>query len=358
MLFTTTTIKDTTEGIEAFVSANLRAGADHMLLFIEGDEAASQASSFAHHPHVTAVPTGDRYWHTVNRRFNLNLRQVTNATLASTALAAIPWVDWLFHIDGDETLHLDRDHLLGLPPTVHAVHLRTLEAASDGSGDVRAFKEKLTAEQLRDLHARGLVSEPRNTSYLRGHLAGKAGARPSPFIRLGVHKARTHHGATLVHHQHTSLGVLHYEAVTPEAFIRKWTNLATAGAKHSPTRRVLADRVRAILSDGDATPAQKDARLREVYDECGRDDVSALKRLGLLVEPDPAWHQHTPTAMDTGQADLFRDVLELMLAADRRHFHPRYRRHHPIDVLRGAHSRCRGRRRRELSHHLTHALHR
>jgi len=355
LLFTATTIKDTAESIERFVRGNLRAGADHMLLFIEGDDAAAQAELFDQDPNVTAIPTDARYWQGA-RPERLNARQATNATLATTALAALPWAEWLFHIDGDENLHLDRSHLDSLPATVHAVRLRTLEAASDGSGDVRLFKQELPRRDLHELHARRLIDEPRNSVYLRGHLLGKPGARPSPFVRLGIHKVRTHHSADLVHHEHPSLCVLHYEAVTATAFIRKWRNLANAGAMHSQSRRVLVERVRAILLDDTAKPAEKDARLRELYDSCGRDDVETLDHLGVLVTPDPTWHQHEPALMDTQQERTFRSVLDLLLDADKRSFNPRHRHDYPLDALRAALSRRRVRRRPELAEPLRFAL--
>lgn len=355
MLFTATTVKDTTENIESFVRGNLRGGADHMLLFIEGDDAETQTRVLDQHPHVTAIATDSRYWRGA-RPDRLNPRQGTNATLAATVLAALPWADWLFHIDGDENLHLDRNHLDSLPAAVPAVRLRTLEAASDGTGDVRLFKRELTRPQLRDLHARGLIGEPRNSVYFRGHLQGKPGARPSPFIRMGVHKVRTHHGADLVHHEHPSLRVLHHEAVTAEAFIRKWRNLAMAGASHGRSRRVLAERVRAILLDETASSVVKEARLREVYDACGRDDVETLDRMGLLVAPDLTWHEHEPVGMDPEQSRTFRAVLDLLLEADKRSFNPRHRHDYPLDVLRAALSSRRVRRRPEIAEPLRFAL--
>lgn len=355
MLFTVTTVKDTNENIEKFVRGNLRGGADHMMLFIEGDDAAVQARHFEEHPHVTAIATDRRYWRG-RRPDRLTPRQGTNATLAATTLAALPWAEWLFHIDGDENLHLDREHLDSLPESVRAVRLRTLEAASDGSGDVRLFKRELRQPELRDLHARGLISQPRNSLYFRGHLQGKSGVRPSPFVRMGVHRVRTHHGADLVHHEHPSLRVLHYEAVTAEEFIRKWRNLALAGAPHKRSRRMLAARVRAILMDESASEVAKEALLREVYDACGRDDVETLARLELLVAPDPTWHQHDPVAMDPEQAGTFREVLDLLLDADKRAFNPRHREDYPLDVLRAAMSRRRVRRRPELAEPLRFAL--
>jgi len=355
LLFTATTIKDTTDGIETFVRGNLRAGADHMMLFIEGEDAAAQARYFDQHAHVTAIPTDERYWQGA-RPDGLNARQGTNATLAATVLAAMPWAEWLFHLDGDEELHLDRGYLDSLPATVHAVRLRTLEAASDGSGDVRLFKQELSRRDLHELHARGLIDEPRNSVYLRGHLLGKPGARPSPFVRLGIHRVRTHHGADLVHHEHRSLGVLHHEAVTATAFVRKWRNLATAGAVHSRSRRVLVDQVRAILLDDAAKPTEKDARLRELYERYGRDDVETLDRMGLLVTPEPTWHRHEPAAMETEQRRTFRAVLDLLLDADKRSFNPRHRHDYPLDALRAALSRRWVRRRPEVAEPLRFAL--
>ena len=49
------------------------------------------------------------------------------------------------------------------------------------------FKRRLDQDELQLLHELGVIAEPKERSYFRGHIAGKPGLRPSPDLALGVH---------------------------------------------------------------------------------------------------------------------------------------------------------------------------
>ena len=58
-------------------------------------------------PHVTRVRTGEEWW-AGDRPGQLNVRQRINANLLKHVLARVDWAEWLFHIDGDEIVQVDR----------------------------------------------------------------------------------------------------------------------------------------------------------------------------------------------------------------------------------------------------------
>jgi hypothetical protein len=334
MIYTVTTIKDTTEGVERFVRRNLSAGADHMLLFLEADDASDQAAHFASDSRLTAIATDERYWRG-ERPPNLNDRQIINADLANNLLATMRWAEWLFHIDGDEVLNLDRELLESLPRNVHAVLLRPLEAVAKPTweGPVTQFKRLLDRSELKQLQRLGVIEAATNRAYFRGHKAGKAGVRPSPFLSLRTHRAKTHHGANLAHRESSRLRLLHYESHTGAEFVRKWTNLA--GGANDPRQRAdrapVAREVRKIVRSG-LGEDQKTALLWQVFERYGADDVATLERLGLLVTPD--FTHYEPRAPTAKQEGLYHDLLDRLLDTDKRYFDRNDRFRQPVDVVR------------------------
>lgn len=342
LIYTTSTVKDTTANLQRFITRNLAAGADHMFLFLEGDDAAEQARALAG-PHVTTVPTTGDYWQP--RPHSLNVRQTINANLANCLLAACEWAGWLFHIDGDECLDVDRDYLTALPAREHVVHLRPLEAASHDHGTPRLFKQTLGRRMLRTLHSNGAILAPTNRAYFRGHTAGKAGVRPSIYVTPRVHVVRAPNHAQLVAHRSPDLRVLHYESPTAAEFARKWTALLSNGnvAAFRSQRRVIAEAIRDILA-ADLPPADRDARILEVYEQYGRDNVPLLDSLGLLVEPDEGRRSHVPTPHTLEQAEVIADLLPRLLGADRRFFNPSAPARQPVLLMEHLASRARRRK--------------
>ncbi|MGZ5410826.1 MAG: hypothetical protein ACXWDJ_12605, partial [Aeromicrobium sp.] len=162
-----------------------------MFIFLEGESEEVQATSLAledYGEHVTPMRVGPRYWNP-KRPPGLNRRQVTNAGFVNCLLAPFPAVRWLFHIDGDECLDIDRQHLLTLPPDVPIVRLQTREAVSGAAlnGEVNVFKRQLEYEDLCLLTVLGVITAPANGRYFNGHTTGKPGLRPNLDLRLRIH---------------------------------------------------------------------------------------------------------------------------------------------------------------------------
>lgn len=336
MIYTVSTIKDTQDNIERFARRNLSAGADHLFLFLEGPEARLQAGRLDSE-HVTAIPTGDAYWHG-DAPASLNARQVVNANLANCLLSAFRWAKWLFHIDGDECLDIDKGYLGALSGDVRAVRLRPLEAVSRRRwpGEVTHFKRRLSQAELTALHRAGMIDTPSNRSYFRGHVIGKSGLRPSPYVTLRVHDVKTHDDAKLDHHRSHKLRMLHFESATGEEFIRKWTAHVSRGENRQAVRAERKAVLRAVHSILSSRLPEEDKarRLWTVYEQHGEEDLEALAVLGLLVTPDKDCHSYTPAAHTARQAALLRDLLPHLLRADKRFFRPKCREKHPLDLLR------------------------
>ena len=237
MLFTASTVKDTTAGLQELVARNLANGVDHLFLFIDDFDAAVTEEIGAH-PHVTAVPTGPGWWHG-KRPKQLNVRQRINANVAKAVLAPFEWAEWIFHIDGDECLLLDREALAALPPEVGNVRAAPLEAVSRARWPGRRvthFKRMLGTEELSLLHVLGLIEQPLNGFYFHGHCEGKSGMRPRVDRWLTLHDV--HDAAQeLVPAGDAGKGdfvrLLHYESWSGEEFVRKWMNILDSGAKVS-----------------------------------------------------------------------------------------------------------------------------
>ena len=146
-LVTASTVKDTLANVERFVDGNLAGGADHLVLFLDApdDPATPDVRGFLDaHPHVTCVVTDDTWW-TDKRPEQLNTRQRINANVVKALLTTVDWAAWVFHVDGDEIVQLDRTVLDGVPASRAVVSLAPLEAVSRKSwdGDPTWFKRLL-----------------------------------------------------------------------------------------------------------------------------------------------------------------------------------------------------------------------
>lgn len=317
---TVSTVKDTPENLRRFVDGNLRAGADHMFLFLDQPDA-DVVAALADDPHVTVVPTGPEYWQ--GRRPSLLVdRQHVNANVANTVLAAVPTVRWLMHLDGDECLHLDRDRLLGLPVEVRAVRLTAWEAVSrpHWDGPVTRYKRPLDDDELCLLFMLGVVERPSMRSYFRGHLK-KSGVRPGLDLHMAVHRVEHLDGSPVEHTGADWLCLLHDESYSGEEFVRKWSAKVT-----NPRGRQLAgrDRLRAAITSLRSNPALGDDDRRqlldELYERVVRDREDVLERLGYLERPDPAWHGHHPSRFTNEDAEAVAGLLRLVHPTDKAYF--------------------------------------
>lgn len=312
VIFSVTTLRDTPSNVEKFVRRNLGGGVDHQVVFLDGQqlEAAAMLES---NPHVNVVTTDDDWWRT-ERPTSLNLRQMVNAEATRRVLGPLKEAQWLFHIDGDEVVRLDRDLLDRVEPEWQAVGLATLEAVGEmrPEGDPAWFKSRLSGRQLSLLKVLGLLPRASNREYFRGHVAGKVGIRPAANVRLGVHRAFDPAGGRAPHFKDPRLQVLHYESPSAEDFVRKWASLMASGpAPRQKRTRTLIGKALVALWEQELPEAEVAAFLDLIYDRVGADDVETLRGLKLLQHVDPDTETQSPRALPTDVRDsVTRGLVE------------------------------------------------
>jgi hypothetical protein len=314
------TVKDTPDNLRAFVRRNLAAGVDHMFVFIDGGDADLHAT-IAGLDHVTAVRAGRGYWGGYRPK-GLNERQYINANVANLMLAGFDEVAWLFHIDGDECLDIDRDRLFAVDQVLPAVRLTTLEAVAkvEWRGEVDRFKYPLDRGDLCMLQMLGAISKPRNTHYFHGHTEGKVGVRPGLDHTLRIHTCVDHQGQQLpLHASPDDLRVLHYESYSGEEFVRKWTALVSLHGKprRPPRKDRIAGAVTAILARQQLGEQRRRELLMQVFRDHIRDDHDLLDELGLLMAPDPARHRHRPQGFEPERLAQVQGLVRLFREADK-----------------------------------------
>lgn len=310
MIFTVTTVKDTLANVQRFVAGNLAGGADHLFVFLDAPDREVRAYLDAH-PHVTCVRTDKAWWLGV-RPAELNVRQRINANLVKVLLSTLPEAEWVFHIDGDEIVQIDRDVLAAVPVDVEAIRLTTLEAVSrkHWDGDPTLFKRKLGKGDLILLHTLGVIDRPHNAAYFHGHLTGKSGLRPGLDRWLTLHDIIDADRNKIGSYTHQGLGLLHYESFSGEDFVRKWTAMLGAGPKFGLRRgrETTAQALRTLVSKG-LSEEQAAPYLMRIFERTTEDDFETLHDLGLLVEVDPRQGTHQPAAL----ADDAREHLDVVL---------------------------------------------
>lgn len=307
MLVTASTVKDSPENVRFFVEANLASGVDHLFVFLDAPGQPDQrevAGYLDEHPHVTCVRAGGQQWWLGDRPASLNNRQRINANWARAVLEPFDWAEWLFHVDGDEVVVVDRDALAAVPAGSDAVWLAPLEAVSEPrpGGRPTRFKRLLDDADLNLLHVLGVLAEPTNQDYFHGHVMGKSGVRPRSGLGLTLHDAVSPDGRQQDRHRDDRLRLLHYDAPSGEEFVRKWTALAAAGpARYRASRQPTARAMKSLISR-DLPEATREKYLRRVYELTVQDDVETLGELGLLEDVDPLAGGHTPRALTSDEA--------------------------------------------------------
>jgi hypothetical protein len=327
MLVTASTVKDTLPNVQRFVGGNLAGGADHMVVFLDAPEADGQAEVrewLEKQPYVTAVHAGEQWWGG-DRPDQLNVRQRINVNLLKHVLAAGDWADWVFHIDGDEIVQVDRAVLDSVPAGISAVRLAPLEAVSrkHWDGDPTWFKTLLDDDDLALIHALGVIDRPGNGAYFHGHVEGKSGIRPRSDGWLTLHKAVDVDRENLDAFRHEALRVLHYESYSGEDFVRKWTAMVASGptASFRPARGNTAVALRALIGKNLGEEKAR-AYLMKLFERTTEDDFETLRDLGLLVEVDPRQGTHRPADAPEGAVDAMRAALDEMRTQPKRRFHP------------------------------------
>jgi hypothetical protein len=287
VITTVSTVKDDLAPLQRWVDRNMAAGVDRMVIFLDDRDDAQTAALLNAHPGVVAVDAGT--WWGDDYPAKLNTRQRINANATLSVVRENDLRGWLFHIDGDEVVHLDKERLLALGDGIEAVQLSPLEAVAQWewpNDEVTAFKRLLTNEELNLLHLLGRLERPDNSVFFRGHTAGKAGLRVTSDAWLEIHRVIDDRRTPVAAHRASWLRVLHYESHTFEEFVRKWTNHTTSGHRlvARPERRRLAS---AMTAEGwGRWPVEvADEVRRELFAATALDDWEGLQRLGLLVTP-------------------------------------------------------------------------
>ncbi len=315
MLFTVSTVKESVAGLERFVARNLAGGVDHLFLFVD-DLDTSVAATLDQHPHVTAISTGPNWWHGKRPR-QLNVRQRINANVAKAMLAGVAGDDdWIFHIDGDEALQVDRPALAALPADARVVRMPPLEAVSRKKwpgGNVTHFKKMLAPEELTLLHVLGVLEEPTNGHYFHGHCDGKSGLRPVLDLWITLHTVHDADQRTV----DAEIGVgrmLHYESWSGDEFVRKWMNILESGSKVSfrPVREPTAVALRSLIRR-ELPKRTMRKYLMQIFERTTEDDFETLRDLDLLERVDPLAGSHTPVRL---APDVDADLRALFAAVE------------------------------------------
>lgn len=309
MILTVSTAKDTVANLEAFCRRNLAAGADHLLIFLdtaEGEGVDPEVLELLQgHPHVTPIVTDAAYWRP-KRLPGLNGRQLVNANLANALLAGFDWAEWLFHIDADEALQIDRDRLLReVRPAEEIVRVNPIEAVSQvhWDGEVTHFKPLLDEDGIDRLVAAGLIEPPGpndslNATWFSGHVKGKVGVRPDLGVRLELHHAYAYDDpeTEIAGRSEPWLQHRHYESHDGTEFVRKWMAHLDAGPiRLRPRRRRLMEQIASIVEDAALDEPARERAFLDLYCREVEDDLPALERMGVLV---PAVEgDHTPEAI-------------------------------------------------------------
>lgn len=325
MLFTVSTVKDSVAGLKEFVARNLAGGVDHMFLFVD-DARPRVAAALDRQPHVTAIATGEDWWQGKRPR-QLNARQRINANVVKALLAVDAGPeDWLFHIDGDEALQVDRAALAALAPEVEVVRAPPLEAVSRKKwpgGQPTHFKRMLQPDELVLLHVLGVIDEPTNGRYFHGHVEGKSGLRPRLDRWMTLHAVHDVDQQQVASTSEAATArLLHYESWSGEEFVRKWTNILESGTKVSfrPGREPTAVALRTLLEADLPERKLRDYLLR-IFERTTEDDFDTLRDLGLLEKVDSLAGRHRPEALGTQRDGEIRAMLAAIEPENKWPFH-------------------------------------
>ncbi len=326
MLFTASTVKDTLPNLERFVTGNLAGGIDHLVVFLDAPEDTDPAAVefLQSHEHVTCLATDEKWW-AGDRPGQLNVRQRINANLVKSVLTRFDQAEWLFHIDADEIVQIDRGVLATAPQDAYVVRLAPLEAVSqpEWPADPTVFKRLLDSDDLTLLTTLGVIDRPHNGAYFHGHVEGKSGVRPTLDLWSTLHHVVDAEKAEQRPWEHPGLRLLHYESFSGEDFVRKWTSILAAGPtiNFRPAREPTAVALRALISKG-LTAAEVRPYLMRIFERTTQDDLVTLRDLGLLEVVDPRAGTHRPESLsDQKIADLEVAFADLADAA-KRPFHP------------------------------------
>jgi hypothetical protein len=335
VICTVSTVKDSPDNVAVFVERNLAAGVDHMFVFMD-DVQPEVERMLTSSPFVTLVAAYGSYWGAW-RPPGLNTRQTINANLARVLLAPLGWAQWLFHIDCDESLDIDKQHLGSLDPAIGSVQLEVLEGVSTRDGSARdLFKRRLDPPELALLRLLGVIERATNHVLFNGYLVGKAGVRPSLERQLHIHKAKNLDAEELDSYQHPSLRVLHFDSVSLPEFRHKWATHhgAELAASYSRKKEELRMAVASLVDNDHLDEVQKDRYVARLYERTVQDDVETLDELGFLERPAEDRHGHAPTPLTDARLHQVEVLLPLLVASQKDHYRLRAKKKDPAGLLR------------------------
>lgn len=334
MFAAVSTIKDTLPNAQRYVRENLANGVDHLFVYLD-DDAPDVRGFLEQHDHVTVVRTDPTWWHG-KRPHQLNVRQRINANVTRTLLAPFPEVAWLLHLDGDECAVVDRAQLRAVAGDVDALRLRPLEAVSRrrGRGSVTEFKRLLEPDDLTLLQVLGVIDEPENEAYFRGHVYGKSALRPRLDRWLSLHDVRRADRTVVRALESPWLRLLHHESTSRQEFVRKWTTLLDSGPKLSvrDTRNPTVTALRTLIGK-ELSEKQAEKYLSRIYERTTEDDVGTLRDLGMLEQIDPLAGAHQPATLPTGLAEQLGILLERLRDLPKWPFHTGETQHEAAEVV-------------------------
>ena len=243
------------------------------------------------------------------------------------------WAEWVFHIDADEIVQIDRAALASAPESAGVVRLAPLEAVSQHhwDADPTLFKRLLDVYDLTLLHTLGVIDRAHNGAYFHGHVDGKSGVRPTLDLWLALHHVVDADKVEQEPWEHPGLRLLHYESFSGEEFVRKWTAILEAGPalNFRKGRDPTAVALRTLIGKG-LTADQARPYLMRIFERTTEDDLTTLRDLGLLEEVDPRAGAHTPEAFPDGGRDSFLALIDGLRPMPKRDFHPG----RPADAVR------------------------
>lgn len=319
-IVTVSTIRDSVTNVHRFVERNLSSGIDHMVVFLDEDQP-DVRGVLGSNPRVTVVQTAKGYWKG-RRPPKVEDRQKANANLANAALTAFPDVRWLVHLDADEALWFDRASLLA--SEARAVRFPALEAVARRArpdGDVAEFKRIPSEAELLALNGLGAIHEATNEAYYRGHMAGKSAVRPDLGVRIGVHVPHDPHDNRIPVEVLPECYLLHYESYCLEDFVERWRSFDLKKARrsnHRDSRKRLGIAAYAITNHPTMDDRTKDRYLRRLFERKVADDVTTLRRLGLIIEVPAGGHQPRPLPQDETKA--LKALLTALRTVDKEAF--------------------------------------
>jgi len=293
MICTVTTALGGVEKLIKFRNENISNGADHVFVFLDdGDH--KKAERINGYDHITAFAADQDYWGG-ERPENLNLRQTKNANLINQALAELDERVWLFHIDSDESILLDKDHIESIRGFRY-VKLEVREAVCKpikrGVLDIKSkkyngiFKRLLSHDELCLLACLGEIEKADNGYYFNGHTVGKSGVVASKDIIIGIHGVKKSNGAMPVSYKSGVRSyVLHYDMPDFGTFVEKWnSHIQFAGkAGYKDKRGAMKSAISSINSNTSLTKDEKVNFLGLVYTSMVEDNIPLLSKLNYLT---------------------------------------------------------------------------